>query len=555
MTGARTQLPECAEERTVASVLARRVARHGDRPFLITAEGALSYRAVDTAANRIAHGIEALGIAAGEPVLIMLPNVPAFIVLWCALAKLGAIEVPVNTAYRGAILAHVLNDSGATTMIVDAQYLDRLAEVADRLGALERVIVHGGDAALPAALAGRATRLPYAALNSGDDTAPAPPPRHTDLVAVMYTSGTTGPSKGVMVSHSHAYHYASAGTELLDLGPDDVYYAPLPLFHIAGQWATVYAAMIAGAAAVVTGRFSVDGFWDDVRRTGATATFLLGAMANFLHRQPARADDATTPLRKALVVPLFPEIDDFRRRFGVAVTTTYGSTEVNVPVRLGFDETDWRTCGFVKDDIYEVRIVDDDDSEVPIGVPGELVVRSKEPWVLMAGYWRHPEWTATAWRNLWLHSGDIMKRDAAGRLYFVDRAKDAIRRRGENISSIEVETEINAHPDVLESAVIPVESDYSEQDVMAVVVPRPGRGLDPAALIDFLAPRMAAFMLPRYVEVVDALPKTPTGKIQKYPLRERGVTPATWDHDKARDHDKAGDRDTQRPRQRSKEAR
>lgn len=541
MTDARTGLPESAEERTVGSVLARRARRHGDRPFLITSEGALSYRAVDTASNRLAHGIAALGIGHGEPVLIMLPNVPAFILLWCALAKLGAIEVPVNTAYRGAILAHVVNDSGARTMIVDVQYLGRLAEVADRLECLERIVVHGGDQPLPAPLAGR-TCLRYAALDSTHDTAPEPRPRHTDLVAVMYTSGTTGPSKGVMVSHSHAYHYASAGMELLDLGPDDVYYAPLPLFHIAGQWATVYAAMIAGCAAVVTDRFSVDGFWDDVRRTGATATFLLGAMANFLHRQPARPDDATTTLGKALVVPLFPEIDDFRRRFDVRVTTTYGSTEVNVPVRLGFDETDWRTCGFVKDDVYEVRIVDDDDNEVASGVPGELVVRGKEPWVLMAGYWRNPEGTAKAWRNLWLHSGDIMKRDEAGRLYFVDRAKDAIRRRGENISSMEVETEINAHPDVLECAVIPVESEHSEQEVMAVVVPRPGHTLDPDALIEFLVPRMADFMVPRYVDVVDALPKTPTGKIQKYALRQRGLTAGTWD------------RDTERPRKR-KEAR
>jgi crotonobetaine/carnitine-CoA ligase len=328
--------------------------------------------------------------------------------------------------------------------------------------------------------------------------------------------------------------YALAGVDLLELTPEDVYYAPLPLFHIAGQWATVYAAMIAGATAALTGRFSVEAFWGDVRRSRATATFLLGAMANFLHRQPARADDATTPLAKAIIVPLFPEADDFRRRFDVKVATTYGSTEVSAPLRMGFDEADWTTCGVVKDDVFEVRIVDDDDNEVPPGVPGELVIRAKEPWVLMAGYWRHPEWTITAWRNLWLHSGDVMKRDAAGKLYFVDRAKDAIRRRGENISSMEVETEVNAHPDVLESAVIPVASEHTEQDVMAIVVPRPGRSIDAGALIDFLTPRMASFMVPRYVDVVDALPKTPTGKIQKFDLRARGVTPTTWDREQAR---------------------
>lgn len=534
--------PETAEERALPVVLARRVARHGDRTFLITDDGPLSYRAVDEEANRLALGLAGLGIGAGDAVLLLLPNVPAIILAWIALAKLGAIEIPVNTAYRGGILAHVIDDSAARIAIVDARFLDRLAEIADRLGAIERIVVHDGPAVLPPAIAARAAAHAFADLRTARIDAPAAPPRAQDVMAVMYTSGTTGPSKGVMISHAHAYVYALAGRDLLELGPDDVYYAPLPLFHIAGQWATVYAAMIAGAAAALTGRFSVDAFWDDVRRAGATATFLLGAMASFLHRQPARADDATTPLRKAIVVPLFPEIDDFRRRFDVRVCTTYGSTEVSAPLRQGFDEPDWRTCGIAKDDVFELRIVDDDDNEVPPGVPGELVVRAKEPWVLMAGYWRHPEWTVKAWRNLWLHSGDIMKRDAEGRFFFVDRAKDAIRRRGENISSMEVETEVNAHPDVLECAVVPVSSEHTEQDVMAIVVPRPGRAIDPAALIDFLTPRMAGFMVPRYIDMADALPKTPTGKIQKGDLRARGVTPATWDREAAR------------PRQRRKES-
>lgn len=526
--------PEGPEDRALPTVLARRVARFGDRPFLLTDHGPLTYRMVDERSSCLAHGLAAHGIRAGDPVLLLLPNVPAMILAWVALAKLGAIEVPVNTAYRGAILAHVVSNSDARTIIVDAQYLDRLAEIADRMGSVATVIVHGGGATLPQPLAAQAKPLAFADVFAERADPPAPAPRHHDLMAVMYTSGTTGPSKGVMITHAHAYVYALAGVDLLELTPEDVYYAPLPLFHIAGQWATVYAAMIAGASAVLTGRFSVETFWDDVRRSRATSTFLLGAMANFLHRQPARADDATTPLAKAIVVPLFPEADDFRRRFDVEVATTYGSTEVSAPLRMCFDEADWTTCGVVKDDVFEVRIVDDDDNEVPPGVPGELVIRAKESWVLMAGYWRHPEWTVKAWRNLWLHSGDVMKRDAAGKLYFVDRAKDAIRRRGENISSMEVETEVNAHPDVLESAVVPVASEHTEQDVMAIVVPRPGRAIDPAALVDFLATRMASFMVPRYVDVVDALPKTPTGKIQKFDLRARGVTATTWDRDKTR---------------------
>ena len=265
----------------------------------------------------------------------------------------------------------------------------------------------------------------------------------------------------------------------------------------------------------------------------ATATFLLGAMANFLFQQHETDDDTDNPLERALVVPLLPEIEEFKRRFGCLVSTTWGATEFNVPTRSTFELANNRTCGRVAEDRYEVRIVDELDREVPPGVPGEAVVRPREPWITMAGYWGHPDWTVAAWRNLWLHTGDMLMRDEAGNLYFVDRTKDAIRRRGENISSMEVEQEIVAHPDIVECAVIPVASEHTEQEVMAVVVPRPGAAIDPAEFIEFLAPRMAYFMVPRYVEVVGALPRTQTGKIQKYVLRERGITPGTWDREGA----------------------
>ncbi len=517
----------------LAAVLAKRVERFGDKPFLVTDDGRLSYREFDALSNRLAHGLAALGIVPGEAVLVMLPNTADFVALWCGLAKLGAVEVPVNTAYRGAILAHVINDSGAATMIVDQGFVERIDEVAADLGDLRRLVVHavGDGAPIDESLAKRFELVAFDALVADSAEPPGGGPGYTDLMAVMYTSGTTGPSKGVMITHCHAYHYALSCVELLALTPDDVYYAPLPLFHIAGQWAVVYAACIAGATAVLPERFSVESFWDDVARHKVTSTFLLGAMAHFLHNQPPRDDDMETPLEKALVVPLFPEIDDFKRRFSVAVTTTYGSTEVNVPVRAGFDLPNNRTCGKVKRELFDVRIVDENDEEVPPGVVGELVLRPREPWIVMAGYWRHPEWTAKAWRNLWLHSGDALYRDEDGNLYFADRLKDCIRRRGENISSIEVENQINAHPAVLECAVFPVPSEYTEEEVMAAIVLKPGADLAPAELIAFLEPRLPGFMAPRYVAFVDAMPRTPTGKIRKVSLREQGVTPVTWDRE------------------------
>ncbi|MGH6927837.1 MAG: AMP-binding protein, partial [Dongiaceae bacterium] len=426
------------------------------------------------------------------------------------------------------LLAHVINDSGADTIVVSAQFLDRIADLADRLPALKRVVLLE-PAAPPATLAPGWMITPLGDLyRDGPGVLPLRPSER-DLMAVMYTSGTTGPSKGVMVTQAHAYHYALACVDLLRLGPDDVYIGQLPLFHIAGQWAVVYASLIAGCRVALVPRFEADRFWQQCAHQGITTVFLLGAMANALYRRPPSPEDASTPLAKALIVPQLPEMEDFARRFACAVTTTYGSTEANVPVKAHFDLPNARVCGRARDELYELRIVDEHDDEVPPGVAGELTVRAKRPWILMAGYWNHPEWTVTAWRNLWLHTGDAMMHDGAGNYYFIDRLKDAIRRRGENISSMEVENEINAHPAVLECAVVPVKAADAEDEVFAIVVPRPGARLDPVDLVRFLAPRLPHFMVPRYVEVAAALPKTPTGKIQKYPLRERGVTPAAWD--------------------------
>ncbi len=519
------------ERHTVTQVLAERSSRLGDRPFLVGEEGELTYREFSERALTLAQGLVSLGIAPGETVLVMLPNVTNFVVLWAALARIGAVQVPVNTAYRGGILEHIISDSRARVIIADGAFLAAVAEAAARCPSLEHVVVHdAGDGDVNADLPEGLTNSRFDALACADAALPEPP-APSDLIAVMYTSGTTGPSKGAMITHAHAYVYAHNGHDRMQLDENDVYFAPLPLFHIGGQWAVVYAAMICGAAAVITRRFSVSTFWQDAVRYRATASFLLGAMANFLRAQPPGEEERASRIDRMLIVPLFPEVKAFGERFGVRVVTTYGSTEANSPMIAAFDEPDWRRCGKVKEGLFEARIVDDDDEEVPDGTVGKLVVRPCLPGLVMAGYWGHPDWTAQAWRNLWLHTGDAMYRDEEGYFYFVDRKKDAIRRRGENISSVEVENEINSHPDVIECAVFPVRSQHTEDDVMAAVVLGPGSDLGYAALIAFLEPRMADFMIPRFVEFVAELPKTPTGKIQKFELRARGRTPATWDRD------------------------
>ncbi len=526
------------KERDLKEVLRKRVERCGDKPWVVTAEQSYTYRDIDERSNRLGRGLAESGIRKGDTVLIMLPDTIDFIIIWCALAKIGAVEVPVNVYYKGNMLANILNDSLAKTMIVDHQYLERLEAVVDQVKDLRRLILYSQEVneskpGIQPKMANRFDILHYEQIPA-DSAAPLEDgPKYHDLMGIMYTSGTTGPSKGGMITHAHAYEYANCIPELLEMKPHDIYYAPLPLFHIGGQWAVVYAACLADATAILVGTFSLSNFWEDVKKYKATCSFLLGAVPNFLLSQPEQNDDADNTLERVLMCPLIPEVEELKRRFGLLVSTTWGSTEVNCPMRSGFDLANNKTCGRVAEDRWEVLLVDENDQEVPAGVPGEALVRPKVPWTVMLGYWNHPEWTAKAWQNLWLHSGDLLMRDEQDNYYFIDRVKDAIRRRGENISSIEVENEINAHQDVLECAVIPVESEYGEQEVMAVIALKPGCSLDPADLIRFLEPRMAYFMVPRYVEIVDDLPKTPTGKIVKYPLRDRKLTAMTWDREAA----------------------
>jgi crotonobetaine/carnitine-CoA ligase len=481
--------------RTVASVLDEGAERYDDAPAVRFEGAALTYGELRERARRFAGGLRRLGLEPGDRLLIMLGNSVEFVDAWLGCALAGVVEVPVHVEYRSELLRHVIEHSGATTMLLEEEFAPRVEEL------------------------GSSVRLVRPDEWRGERADDLPQPAENDPIAVMYTSGTTGPQKGVVVSQRHAYEYANAVCRLLELRPGDRYYAPLPLFHIAGQWAVVYACLQRGATAVVRRRFSVSRFWSDCAAEGVTATFLLGAMAQFLHG----SGDEPPPgvrLERALVVPLLEDLDGFRRRFGVRVTTCYGSTETGVPIMADFDVSDPAVAGRAAPG-YELRIVDERDEEVPVGETGELVLRTTEPWTTMIGYHGDDEATACAFRNLWLHSGDAFRRDADGTFYFVDRLKDAIRRRGENISSFDVEREVNAHPGVLESAAFAVPSPHTEDEVAVCVVAKPGTTLDADDLRAFLKPRLPRFMLPAYVEVLPELPKTMTGKVKKYELRER----------------------------------
>ena len=501
--------------RVLGRVLRDRAAAYPDRVGVLFEDRGYSCGELWSRARRAASVLRTEGVREGDAVLVMAENSIQFLDACFGIALLGAIQVPVNTEYRGEILRHQVANSGARLMVAASPFVDRLEALGDDRGHLQRVLVCEGSAT---------TRIDSGSWDAAFEAAAelavaelADPQEH-DIVAIMYTSGTTGPSKGVRVAQAHAYMYANLASQIIELGPGDVYYAPLPLFHIAGQWALVYASLQAGATAVVRRRFSAGEFWSVVRETGATVTFLLGAMANFLARQELRPDDADNPLDRMLLVPLVPDLEAFSRRFGVRVATCFGSTEVNIPLAAGFGVTDPAVAGRVVPG-FQLRIVDEHDQEVPVGSVGELLVRTDEPWVIATGYHNNHEATLAAFRNLWFHSGDGFRRDAAGNYYFVDRMKDYIRRRGENISSFEVEREVNTFPAVLESAAVAVPSPHTEDDLKVVVVPKPGMTVDPAALREYLRARAPKFMVPDIVESVEELPKTPTGKIQKHLLR------------------------------------
>ena len=332
----------------------------------------------------------------------------------------------------------------------------------------------------------------------------------------------------ILSSYLHAY--SNTGPEAWPvIRADDRYLVTLPMFHIGGSF-ICNTMLCHGGSVAIDSEFSTDRFWATVKKTGATVVFLLGVMATFLAKRAPSPEDRDHNMRLMFMVPLMDDVASFAERFGVDVYTIFNMTEVATPTFSAPNPRQLGTCGRVRDGV-EVRLVDAFDCEVELGTVGEMIVRMDRPWSMNHGYYKNPHATVDAWRNGWFHTGDAFRQDEGGNFYFVDRIKDAIRHRGENISSFEVESEVVAYPGVLEAAAIPVANDYGDDDVMIVVAPLAPGAVEANALFDFLVPRMAHFMLPRYVRVVDALPKTPTAKVQKHLLRAAGIDADTWDRD------------------------
>jgi crotonobetaine/carnitine-CoA ligase len=470
-----------------------------------------------------AAGLAALGVTPGEFVLSWMPNGPLAVLNLLALNYLGAVYVPINTAYRGQVLAHVLKNSGAKVMIAHGELVGRLADV--ERAAVERVVVVGDERPdIPglslidqSALAGDGAGLPpqgYAA-------------KPWDTQMVIYTSGTTGPSKGVLSSYRHA---RTGAIEFRNIGPTDRHLSAMPMFHVGGAYALLWA-LYHAAPAILAESFRTQDFWPIVHRYRVTTTGLLGSMVDFLNGQPPGPDDRSHTLKSVIVAPFTSGAIAFGNRFGVPLYTEFNMSELSVPLWAGPDPEVVGTCGLPRPGV-ELRLVDTQDEPVPEGATGELVLRMDQPWTVSHGYHNDPAATAATWRNGWFHTGDLFRRGEGGHYIFVDRVKDSLRRRGENVSSFEVESALLQHPQVREAAVVGVPAEGgAEDEVMAVLVA--DGTLDPAELTRFLEPRLAHFMIPRYVRQVDGFPRTPTQKIEKHRLRAEGVTADAWDREAA----------------------
>jgi crotonobetaine/carnitine-CoA ligase len=511
-------------DRTLPQMLTVLASRFGERPLVTVEDQTWTFREARTIAARRGGSLRQAGIRRGDRVAALCGNIAELLELVLGCGWIGAILVPLNTAAMGPQIGYYLRDSNARLLVTEHRFLPRLDLAGPLPLPVERIWVIGdGDHAEPP------IAEPFPALSDPTDPEPVLP---GDPFSVLYTSGTTGPSKGVICPHAQYYWWGHNSATLLQVTADDVLCTTLPLFHI-NALNTLAQALLTGSHMILEGRFSASGFWPTMAARDATVVYLLGAMVPILLTPPAGASERAHHVRRGLGPGVPADLmTAFTARTGVKLVDGYGSTETNFVIGATVAERRPGIMGQLRPG-FEARVADEHDNPVPSGAAGELLLRAHQPYAFAAGYLGRPEQTVQAWRNLWFHTGDRVSCDDQGNFRFIDRLKDVIRRRGENISSHEVEQVLLSHPDIAEAAAFPVASDLAEDEVMAVIVLRSGQALDPVKLTQFCEPRMPHFAIPRYLEALADLPRTENGKVQKFKLRERGVTPATWDRQAA----------------------
>jgi carnitine-CoA ligase len=514
-------------DRTLPVMLQRQARRYGDRALFKCGDANWRFDEAPDIAARFAGSLASAGIRPGDRVAIICSNRPEFLEAYLGCAWLGAIAVPINVAARGPQLQHILNNSGARLLVIETELTEAFRHVDLSGVALERIWLIGGG--VPASFDG----IEVTIVPPRTKTLPAPAIDPAQTVAILYTSGTTGPSKGVCCPHAQYFWWGFHGVRNLGLREGDVLCTTLPLFHT-NALGTFHQALLTGATLVAEPRFSASRFWQTLIERHATITYVLGAMVPILLSREPSSDERAHAVRLALAPGVPAHLHTaFTQRTGIHLIDGYGSTETNFVIGGIRAETHPGSMGKVCDG-FTARIASQDGEDAADGEPGELVLRPDEPLAFATGYFAQPDKTTEAFRKGWFHTSDRVVREANGYYRFVDRLKDAIRRRGENVSSFEVEQVLLSHPDVGQAAVFPVPSELAEDEVMAAIVRRPGSSLTESALCEFCGPRLARFAVPRFIEFVDELPVTENGKVQKFKLRDRGVTARTWDRDAAR---------------------
>jgi crotonobetaine/carnitine-CoA ligase len=523
------------EEDTINAVLRRAAETWGDQQYLDFLGETFTFNDVQREACRLANGLKDLGVKKGDTVVTILDNGPDAVFMWLAINKLGAVSVPVNTAYKGEFLRHQVGDSDAAVVVAEKDYCERVALIAEKLPHLKYLVHHGDLPELPDMTV---EVLSWGHIRSTDETDQDVEVKPGDLAMLIYTGGTTGPSKGCMNSHNYACNLARQIIVANGRRSDTITWTPLPLFHFNAVSATLLANMMIGAQVALYPRFSVSNFWPEIERTKANDCMLLASMMPLLANAPETEAEKRChgQLRVVAGAPFPQEIMQiWKDRFGAQHTrqSGFGLSECAIVTLLPFEDEGKPGSSGKRCEWFDVRIVDDNDVEVPPGTPGEIIVRPLKPHVMFEGYWRRPADTLKVMRNMWFHTGDIGMFDEDDYFYFVDRKKDYMRRRGENISSFEMETTFRDHPAIQDVAVHAVKSDLGEDEVKVTAVLHDGMELDEADLCRWAIDRVPYFAVPRYIEFRKVVPRSPVGRILKYELRDEGVTPTTWDIEKS----------------------
>ena len=496
----------------LGGLLETQAARRGGRPFvkMVDDEHWVTYAEFNQRANRVAHGLTAIGVGKNDYVCIVLRNCIEYLVFSYALKKIAAVEVSINTEFRGVGLTRLLNLTGAKLVITESVFIETLANVQAELTDVERLLFVDNTDALDTPL-GRFEQLTVNDVWSRRTDNPAREVNDTDIAQIQFTSGTTGLSKGLMSPHRHAIRKAEGVAHYCGITEDDCSYTPWPLFHSGAAHHEVLTVLLTGGRVAIRRRFSASNFWDDVRRVGATWFMVVGSVEAILCTPQPSERDRDNPVRVVFGCPYPVPRREFETRFGLETVDCYGLEDCGYVSSTYPGDGDYSSQGKPRD-IYEIRIGDEQDDPLPCGQAGEILIRPREPGIILRGYFGQPQVTNEAFRNQWFHTGDFGRMDEAGRLFYLGRLKEVIRRRGENVMPQEVEEVITTHPAVAECVALGVPSDVGEFDVKVCLVLKPGKTLDADELKTWCKGRLADFQTPELVEFLSEIPRTPTGK-------------------------------------------